>query len=65
MTAQELLDTLSRMIRDNLIQPNSIVVVRSAGTVGEGIEMVIEKNATKVVAAEPEPGRRVVKIMGF
>jgi len=65
VTAQELLDTLSRMIRDNLIQPNSIVVVRSAGTVGEGIEMVIEKNATKVVAAEPEPGRRVVKIMGF
>ena len=65
MTAQELLDTLSRMIRDNLIQANSIVIVRSAGTLNEGIEMVIEKPASRVVAAEPEPGQRVVKIMGF
>ena len=65
MTAQELLDTLNRMIRDNLIQANSIVIVRSAGTLNEGIEMVIEKPATRVVAAEPEPGHRVVKIMGF
>jgi len=65
MTAQDLLDTLSRMIHDNLIQPNSVVVIRTVGTVGGGVEMAIEKPASKVVAAEPEPGRRVVKIMGF
>jgi hypothetical protein len=65
VTAQELLDTLNRMIRDDLIQPHSLVVIRSAGTIGEGIEMAIEKEATRVVAAEPQPGRRVVKIMGF
>lgn len=64
MTAQDLLDAINRMIRDNLIQPESIVIVRSAGEVGEGIEMVIEKEATRVVAAEPKPGQRVVKIMG-
>jgi hypothetical protein len=65
VTAQELLDTLSRMIRDDLIQPTSLVIVRSAGTLGEGIEMTVEKPACRVVAAEPEAGRRVVKIMGF
>lgn len=65
MTAQELLETLTRMIRDDLIQPNSVVIVRSAGTLNEGMEMVIEKPATRVVAAEPRPGQRVVKIMGF
>lgn len=65
MTAQELLETLTRMIRDDLIQPNSAVIVRSAGTLNEGMEMVIEKPATRVVAAEPNPGQRVVKIMGF
>lgn len=65
MTAQELLETLTRMIRDDLIQPNSVVIVRSAGTLNEGMEMVIEKPATRVVAAEPHPGQRVVKIMGF
>jgi len=64
MTAQDLLDAIARMIHDNLIQPDSIVVVRAAGIVGEGIEMVIEKEATRVVAAEPKPGKRVVKIMG-
>lgn len=64
MTAQDLLDAINRMIRDNLIQPESLVVVRSAGEIGEGIEMVIEKEATRVVAAEPSPGKRIVKIMG-
>jgi len=64
MTAQDLLDAISRMIRDNLIQPDSLVVVRSAGEVNEGIEMVIEKEATRVVAAEPKPGQRIVKIIG-
>lgn len=65
MTAQELVETLNRMIRDDLIQPNSTVVVRAAGTVGESVEMAIEKEATRVVAAQPQPGHRVVKIMGF
>jgi len=64
MTAQDLLDAINRMIRDNLIKPDSLVIVRSAGEVGEGIEMVIEKEATRVVAAEPSPGKRIVKIMG-
>jgi hypothetical protein len=53
------------MIHDNLIQANSLVIVRSAGAVGDGVEIVIEKAACRVVAAEPESGRRVVKIMGF
>jgi len=65
VTAQELLDTLNRMIRDDLIQPTSTVFVRSAGALGEGVEMSVEKPASRVVAAEPEPGQRVVKIMGF
>ncbi|MEI7868295.1 MAG: hypothetical protein WCI11_10415 [Candidatus Methylumidiphilus sp.] len=65
MTAQELLDTLNRLIHDELISPNSIVIVRTAGTLGGGIEMTIEKLATRVVAAEPQPGQRVVKIMGL
>lgn len=65
MTTQELLDTLNRLIHDELISPNSIVIVRTAGTLGGGIEMAIEKPATRVVAAEPQPGQRVVKIMGL
>ncbi len=65
MTAQQLLDALNRMIRDDLIHPNSIVIVRSAGSIGPGIEMAIEKPASRVVAAEPEAGARVVKIIGL
>ncbi len=65
MTAQDLLDAINRMIHDNLIQPDSLIVVRTAWEVGEGIEMAIEKQATRIVAAEPKPGQRIVKIMGF
>ena len=65
MTTQELLDTLNRLIHDELITPNSIVIVRTAGSIGGGTEMAIEKLATRVVAAEPQPGQRVVKIMGL
>ncbi len=65
MTAQELLDTLNRLIHDELISPNSIVIVRTAGSLNGGIEMAIEKPATRVVAAEPQPNQRVVKIMGL
>ncbi|MDD5035630.1 MAG: hypothetical protein PHE55_12820 [Methylococcaceae bacterium] len=65
MTAQELLDALNRLIHDEMIQPDSIVIVRSAGSTGAGIEMVIEKPAARVVAAEPSPGQRIVKIIGL
>jgi hypothetical protein len=65
VTTQELLNTLNRLIHDELITPDSIVIVRTAGSIGGGTEMAIEKLATRVVAAEPQPGQRVVKIMGL
>ncbi len=65
LTVQHLLDALNRMIRDDLIRPDSVVIVRSVGSTGAGIEMVIEKPASRVVAAEPEPGQRTVKIIGL
>ncbi len=61
---QQLLDALNRMIHDGLIHLDSTVIVRSAGSTGPGIEMAIEKPASKVVAAEPATGQRVVKIIG-
>lgn len=64
MTAQELHDVIVRMMRDELIQPDSVVVIRSAGELGEGIEMAIEKRVNRVVAAEPQPGQRILKIIG-
>jgi hypothetical protein len=65
VTTQELIDTLNRLIHDELISPNSIVIVRTSGALGGGTEMAIEKPATRVVAAEPKPGQRVVKIMAL
>lgn len=65
MTTQELLDTLNRLLHDELISPNSVVVVRTVGSLNGGVEMAIEKPATRIVAAEPQPGQRVVKIMGL
>lgn len=64
MTAQELHDVIVRMMRDELIHPDSVVVIRSAGEVSDGIEMAIEKKVNRVVAAEPEPGKRILKIIG-
>ena len=65
MTVQHLLDALNRMIQDDLIKPDSIIIVRSVSSNNPGIEMVIEKPAYKIVTAEPERGQRVVKIIGL
>lgn len=65
MTVQDLLDTLNRMMHDRLIQPNSVVVVRTAGAISMGIELAIEKPAARVVSVEPEPGKVMIKIIGL